>query len=39
VDEGTAIVKALWDFEEEEVETDVPDVRFFVNEGLAPPVC
>lgn len=36
VDEGTAIVKALWDFEEEEVETDVPDVRFFVNEGLAP---
>jgi hypothetical protein len=36
VDEGTAIVKVLWDFEEEEIEEEVPDVRFFVNPELAP---
>lgn len=31
VDEGSAIVKVLWDFEEEEVEVEVPDTRFFEN--------
>lgn len=36
VDEGTAVIKVLWDFEDEEVETEVPDVRFYVNQELAP---
>lgn len=36
VDEGTVIVKVLWDFEEEEVEVEVPDIKFFVNPQLAP---
>lgn len=36
VDEGTVVVKVLWDFEEEEVEVEVPDIRFFENPEYAP---
>jgi len=36
VDEGTVIVKVGWDFEQEEVEVEKPDVRFFVNPEFAP---
>jgi hypothetical protein len=36
VDEGTVIVKTLWDFEEEEVEVEVPDVQFFVSPDIGP---
>lgn len=36
VDEGTATIKVLWDFEEEEYEEEVPDVRFFTNQAMAP---
>lgn len=36
VDEGTAIVRVGWDFEEEEYEGTFPDVEFRVNPELAP---
>lgn len=35
VDEGTAILRVGWDFEEKEVEVDVPDVRFYVDPAYA----
>ena len=35
VDEGTAIVRVGWDFEEEEVEVDVPDYDFEVTQDPA----
>lgn len=36
VDEGTVVVKVGWKFEEEEYETEVPDVEFRINPTLAP---
>jgi len=36
VDEGTVIVRVGWEFEEEEVEVEVPDVQFIVNPEFAP---
>ena len=36
VEEGTAIVQVGWEFDEIEVEEDVPDVEFIVNPELAP---
>lgn len=36
VDEGTVIIRTGWEFEEEEVEEDVPDVEYRVNPQLAP---
>lgn len=36
VDEGTVIVRVGWEFEEEEVEKEVPDVQFRVNDEMAP---
>ena len=36
VDEGTAILRTGWDFEEKEVDVEVPDVKFVVDPTLAP---
>lgn len=36
VDEGTAILRVGWDFEEKEVDVEVPDVKFVVDPSLAP---
>lgn len=36
VDEGTVILRTGWDFQEEEVEEEVPDVEFFYNDELVP---
>ena len=36
VDEGTVIVRVGWEFEEEEVEKDVPVVEYRINPELAP---
>jgi hypothetical protein len=36
VDEGTVIVRVGWDFQEEEVEVDVPDVQYVVNPEYGP---
>lgn len=36
VDEGTAILRVGWDFEEKEVEVEVPDVRYVVDPSLGP---
>ena len=36
VDEGTVVVQTGWEFEEEEVEEDVPIVEYRVNPELAP---
>lgn len=36
VDEGTAVLRVGWDFEEKEVEVQVPDVEFVVDPELAP---
>jgi hypothetical protein len=36
VDEGTVIVRLGWDFEEKEVETQVPEVKFIPDPALAP---
>lgn len=36
VDEGTVIVRVGWDFQEEEVEVEVPVVEFRVNPEIAP---
>lgn len=35
VDEGTAILRVCWEFEEEEVEEEVPVVEFIINPELA----
>lgn len=36
VDEGTAILRVGWDFEEKEVEVEVPDIQFVVDPSVAP---
>lgn len=36
VDEGTVIVRVGWDFQEEEVEVDVPDVQYVINPEFGP---
>lgn len=36
VDEGTAILRVGWDFQEKEVEVEVPDVEFLFDDSLAP---
>jgi hypothetical protein len=36
VDEGTVIVRVGWEFEEEEIEVDVPDVQYVINPEFAP---
>jgi hypothetical protein len=36
VDEGTVVVKVNWEFEEEEIEVDEPEVEFRVNPELQP---
>lgn len=36
VDEGTVIVRVGWEFVEEEVEVEVPDVQFVENPAVAP---
>lgn len=38
VDEGTVVIRTGWDFEEEEVEELVPDVRFVINPEFAPTI-
>lgn len=36
VDEGTVIVRVGWDFQEEEVEVDVPNVQYVINPEFGP---
>lgn len=36
VDEGTAILRVGWDFQEQEVEVEVPDVEYVVDDNLGP---
>lgn len=36
VDEGTAILRVGWDFQEQEVDVEVPDVEYVVDDSLGP---